>query len=315
MNDAESDAGREFIALYVGGSGRSGSTLLECLLSRLPGVVALGEVGHLWQRGLLNDERCACRENFSACPFWTRVGQMAFGGWSNVDVEEVLTLRHAVDRQRRMLQSGRRRPPAEVTARLVRYAGYYRAIYQAASQVAGASVVVDSSKVAPTALALSHDRRLDLRVMHIVRDSRGVAYSWTKVVSRPETDSAEEMPRLSPAASSALWLSHNLSISGLVYRGVPVTRLRYEDLVTAPGPTVETAWRGLRLPGAGVLPMIDERTIELVPTHSVAGNPMRFSTGHTVLRPDTAWQQALPGGQRRLVTALTYPALRAFGYR
>ena len=37
---------------FVGGFGRSGSTLLERVVAELPGVCALGEVLHLWERGV-----------------------------------------------------------------------------------------------------------------------------------------------------------------------------------------------------------------------------------------------------------------------
>lgn len=300
--------------LYIGGSGRSGSTLLECLVAELPGVVVLGEVGHLWERALKRNELCACGRPFSDCPFWTEVGESAFGGWSQVDPEHVGALKDAVDRQRRMPQTVRRSAPASMRAALREYAGYYGRLYDAAARVAGAEIVVDSSKVAPTALAVSHDPTIDLRVLHIVRDSRGVAYSWSKKVSRPETHGEEDMPQLSATASTGLWISHNLSILGLSYRGVPAARLRYEDLVDDAAGVVRRAWHELDLPGAGELPMIDRTTIELHPTHSVAGNPMRFHTGRTTLRPDTAWMQEMNDRDRRLVTALTYPLLRYWGY-
>ena len=46
--------------LYIGGLGRSGTTLLERILGELPGACALGEVVHLWDRDVRADERCAC---------------------------------------------------------------------------------------------------------------------------------------------------------------------------------------------------------------------------------------------------------------
>jgi hypothetical protein len=301
--------------LYIGGSGRSGSTLVECLLARLDDVVVLGEVAHLWLRGIRGDELCACGEHFSACPFWSEVGTRAFGSWAEVPVDRVLALKQSVDRQRRMTVTGRRNPPAPVAKDAEEYSEYYRRIYDAARAITGAGVVVDSSKVPPTALCLSYNRDLDLRVLHIVRDSRGVAYSWTKVVERPETEGGESMPQLPVTTSTGLWLSHNLSMAALKHRGVPLTRIRYEELVEDAAGTIKQAWRDLGLPGSGELPMIDPTTIELRPTHSVAGNPMRFRAGRTTLRRDDAWRRDMPRRDRALVTAMTYPALRAMGYR
>ena len=86
--------------LFIGGLGRSGTTLLERLVSELPGVCGLGEVVHLWERALRDDERCGCGRAFSQCPFWVAVGERAFGGWDQVDAAEVIRLKHRVDRNR-----------------------------------------------------------------------------------------------------------------------------------------------------------------------------------------------------------------------
>src|SRR5690606_8994182 len=46
----------EFRLVFVGGIGRSGSTLIERLLGELPGVCSMGEVVHMWRRALVDDE-------------------------------------------------------------------------------------------------------------------------------------------------------------------------------------------------------------------------------------------------------------------
>ena len=314
MSEAANLPGSRPVVLYIGGSGRSGSTLLEGLIAELPDVTVLGEVAHLWERGIVLDELCACGAPFHSCEFWTAVGDRAFSGWQHVDIERVRMLKSAVDRQRRMLQTTRRRPSPRIHEQSVEYAEYFRRVYDAAAEVAGTKIVVDSSKVAPTALALSHDQRIDLRVLHIVRDSRGVAYSWSKSVSRPETGGTEMMPQLSSRASTQLWISHNLSITALAYRGVPVSRIRYEDMLEDVAGAVGGAWQALGLPGVPEFPLEDDGTIELHPTHSVAGNPMRFKTGVTTLRPDTAWKTEMSARNKRIVTAMSYPALKWYRY-
>lgn len=297
--------------LYLGGLGRSGTTLVERLLGELPGVVALGEIVHLWQRDIVDDERCGCGARFSACTFWKRVGDKAFGGWGNVDIARVQTLREAVERTRhipRLAATG-------ATADVREYAGFYSRVYTAAAEVAGAQVVVDSSKHSALAHVLRFADDVDLRVVHVVRDARGVAYSWTKQVARPETDDAEAMTRYSPARSALLWNAHNAAFGLLARRGVPVRRIRYEEFLVDPRQALLRLadFAGLS-PGPEDVAFLRPDYADLRVGHSAAGNPMRFTVGRLPLRRDDAWVSALPDNQRRLVAMVCAPMLRAYGY-
>jgi hypothetical protein len=292
--------------------GRSGTTLVERLLGELPSVCALGEVVHLWQRDIRDDERCGCGARFSACTFWQRVGDRAFNGWANVDVDRVHALRDAVERTRHIPRlATAHQAPDEVRE----YASYYARVYAAAAEVSGAQVVVDSSKHSALAHVLRWADDIDLRVVHVVRDARGVAYSWTKTVTRPETDGTDEMTRYSPGRSAMLWNAHNAAFGLLARRGVAVRRIRYEQFLADP-------WTALRELCAYAEVAVSDSDLDFLGPghadlgvgHSAAGNPMRFTVGRLPLRRDDAWLRALPGGQRRLVGAVCAPLLRAYGY-
>lgn len=303
--------------VYIGGFGRSGSTLLERLLGEVGGVACLGEVVHLWQRGVLRNELCGCGTPFHSCSFWTAVGEQAFGSWSDRHASGVLRLHDAVDRQRHLPLTMLPWTSRSARMRLAHYAAAYSSIYSAAASVTGAEVLVDSSKHASLAFALTHSTQIDLRVIHVVRDPVAVAHSWSKTVHRPEAgdgDDDETMARFSPAKTSALWTSNNLFLQLLRRRHVPVTRVRYEDLVRHPQQAIARAWANLSLPGTPDLPMTGHHTVKLNPIHSVAGNPMRFSTGELAIEPDDAWRADMPAGQRRLVAALTWPMRSWYGY-
>ncbi|GAB1689419.1 sulfotransferase [Krasilnikovia sp. M28-CT-15] len=301
--------------LFVGGLGRSGTTLVERLLGELPSVRALGEVVHLWQRDLRDDERCGCGARFSACTFWQQVGERAFGGWGAVDVDRIQTLREAVERTRHIPRLAATSLPPAQRAEVREYADYYARVYAAAAEVSGATVVVDSSKHSALAHVLRWADDVDLRVVHVVRDARGVAYSWTKTVTRPETDGAEEMTRYSPGRSALLWNAHNAAFGLLARRGVAVRRVRYEQLLADPRQALRelAAYVDLPLTDAD-LAFLGDGHADLTVGHSAAGNPMRFRVGRVPLRHDDAWVRALPPGQRRLVGAVCAPLLRAYGY-
>lgn len=305
--------------IYLGGMGRSGSTLLGRLLGELPGVCPAGEVVHLLRRGVVNAERCGCGEPFPTCPFWQKVGAAAFGGWDRVDVDRIADLRLRLDRTRfvPLLAMSALRPSSRRA--LDEYAGYYLRVYSAIGQVSGCRALIDSSKHASLAFCL-RESGLDMRVVHIVRDSRAVAYSWTREVKRPET-LAETRMRTYPAASAAArWNVQNAALHLLARGGTPTLRVRYEDLVRAPAATLRgiAAFAGLPANGQelGFLGVSDsgEQWADMAAAHTVSGNPMRFTAGRVPIRRDVRWQTAMPATQRRMVTALTLPLMAHYGY-
>jgi hypothetical protein len=299
--------------IFIGGLGRSGTTLLERVLGEVPGICPLGEVVHLWRQDLCDDERCGCGRRFSTCEFWRKVGERAFGGWDNIDPVRILALRDAVERSRHIPRLAGRRladPHAELVAE---YATYYARVYRAAAQVGGARAVVDSSKHASLAYCLRWSDQIDLRVIHMVRDSRGVAYSWARTVDATAAG-ADEPSSYQPGRSAMLWNAHNAAFGLLRRRGVPVRRVRYERLLADPVATVRSIAEFAGLPDPGPLPFLADGAVRLRSCHAAGGNPMRFATGDLPLGRDDGWRSCLPSGPRRIVGALTAPLLTMYGY-
>jgi hypothetical protein len=277
----------------------------------------MGEVVHLWHRGIQLGERCGCGQPFGDCPFWREVGASAFGGWANVDVARVEALRQSIDRSRRIpAVLGRRLRPG-FAAQLEEYTSYYRRTYDAVADVSGAQVIVDSSKHPSLAFCLSAQADLDIRVVHVVRDPRAVAYSWTKTVNRPEATTGVEdlMHRYSPAQTAMFWNSHNLALAALGRTSTPTLTVRYEDFAAAPRDTLGAivSWAGL---GDDVpLPISPEGVATLTSAHTVSGNPARFNSGQVVISAQNGEARTgLTSTQRRTVTSLTWPLLARYGY-
>jgi hypothetical protein len=308
---AADSAGPE--VLYLGGFGRSGSTLLERSVGELSDACALGELVHLWERGLGDNELCGCGKPFRECPFWTEVGEVAFGGWDALDPEHVASLKHAVDRNRhfgRLLIGSRF---GSFGRRLREYTALYDAIYRAAAQVSGARVIVDSSKHASLALCLRKGSRSRIRIAHVVRDSPAVVYSWTKVVARPEAANDETMARYTPGRAALWWNSYNLMFSLIGLTRMPLRRVRYEDFVRDPLETVRgvAKWAGSESEPADY---IHDDVVRLSAAHTVAGNPMRFRNGEIAIRRDQEWASAMSPALQRRVRLWTLPFRWRYGY-
>ena len=301
--------------LYIAGAGRSGSTLLAMLLGGLPGCTAVGELRHIWERGVLANRLCGCGEPFHDCPFWSAVGGEAFGGWDAVDAERQAARVWRVGRQRHFPLVAAGAGSARFRAEHEAYAELQARVYRAVAAVSQDAAIVDSSKSPVYALTL-RAAGLDVDVLHLVRDSRAVAYSWTRSRAMEDTASPEYMPTFGPAWSSLTWMSNNLAVDAVRGRGLRPRVVRYERLVQAPARELERAL-GDGLPAAARAALEaggDAGEFTVGVQHTVAGNPVRMRSGPLRLRVDDAWRAAMPAGDRRLVTLLTFPLLARYGY-
>ena len=309
--------GQPPIVVYIAGSGRSGSTLLERALGEIPGFVNVGELIDLYRRVADHGERCGCGQEFAQCPFWSQVGERAVGGWQEQKLAATRDLQGRVARQRWMprllampLAGSRFR--ADVDAYGVSYTGLYEAI----AAEADATCVVDASKWPVQALALAR-AGLDVRVIHLVRDVRGVAYSLGKRdVSRPHAvGESDVMTRLSPVEAAGRWVTVQ-SQAGLLRRcGLRVARMRYEDFVQRPQQAVAAALAGIGLcVPAGNLAHIGDGRIMLGTSHGLSGNPSRFRDGEITLRADETWRVSMSRRDRLIVTAIALPLMLRYGF-
>jgi hypothetical protein len=202
---------------------------------------------------------------------------------------------------------------------LAHYLQAFLRVYHAAARVSGSTVVIDSSKHASLAYCLRRARGLDLRVVHLVRDSRAVAYSWATKIQRPDSATESYMTTYAPATTAGVWNAQNAALQLLARSDTPVLRVRYEDLVAAPEDTLR---RIASFAGIGVtdekLPFLGSADSEpwanLTPAHTASGNPMRFAVGRIAIHADERWRTAMASRPRRTVTALTLPLLAYYGY-
>lgn len=311
------EAGHSVRVLYVGGMPRSGSTLTDLLLHRLPGHIAVGELFYLWRNGVQHDRLCACSRPFLSCPFWSAVGERAFGSWRRADAAKILRLQETVDRTASIpLLLAPRRPTAFQQA-LSEYADVLRRLYRAIAALSGASVIVDSSKRPSLAYVLRQMPDVELRVVQVVRDPRGVAFSFAKHVElSPGVDVSTEMPRSTVRKVSRRWVTVNALIAGIGRFDVPTLRVRYEDLVADPRHELT---RVLTFEGLARSPdtfdFISDHAFPVPQTHVIAGGRIRLHSGVMPLRLDEDWRRRMPRRAKALVDTMTLPTRWRYGYR
>jgi hypothetical protein len=293
--------------LYVAAWGRSGTTILDNVLNGYPGVFSAGELRYLWRRGLIAKQACGCGEPVPDCPLWRDVLKVAFGDEVPAP-RPIVALQASATRARRTLALLRRAWPEDVRT----YADLMARLYRAIGEVTGATLVVDSSKLPSEAALLARRTDLEAYLLHMVRDPRGVAYSWSRQTLHP--DRGTFMAQHAPAKSTVNWLAWN-GLAGLVAGkyGDRYRRLRYEDLVADPRSRVESLLDMIGVPTAGG-PFLDRHTVRLTPNHTVSGNPGRFRVGDIEIRDDDRWRAEQPFGQRLTASALALPMAIRYRY-
>ena len=316
---AAGDADGRVAVLYIGGEGRSGSTILSEMLANLPGFVSVGEIVGIWQ-ALRTDEHCECGAAFSECPLWSRVGTRAFGGWDQLDLARQLEHDRRFARVPRLphlllASAGLRDRHA-----LAEHRAVLARLYRAVRDETGASVIVDSTKNPAYACLLRGVPDVDMHSVHLVRDSRGVANSWSKdgIVIREYADHSElagtVISSQAPWKTALRWNAVNMVFP-------PVTpsdrrcRVTYESLVDDPVREVSRIVRLLGTPDDEARRLVEDATPFVARRgHTIGGNPVRFQVGPIALRADDEWRGRLTSTQKLVVSALTAPLLLRYGY-
>src|SRR5699024_431500 len=132
---------------------------------------------------------------------------------------------------------------------------------------------------------------VEVFVLHLVRDPRAAAYSWTRNKRHGPGGSGALMRAKRPLLNSARWLQVNSLTERYLRRALPASRfkrMRYEDLMSDPKPSFEQIadWLGIE---KDVLPFVTDDQVCIEPSHTVMGNPNRFERGATSLELDSEW--------------------------
>jgi len=181
--------------------------------------------------------------------------------------------------------------------------------------VTGCRVIVDASKRPTYGFLLNQIPAIDLYPLHLVRDARAAAHSWQRRrIQQITQDTQVAMINYSSATSAGRWVRHNITAGRL--RDSRTHRrhlLRYEDFVARPVEAINDILRFVNETPAQ-LPFEGDRHVRLEPNHAIGGNPIRFDSGLVEIRPDDAWIHKMKPADRRIVTLLSWPLLRRYGY-
>ncbi|MBC7791198.1 MAG: sulfotransferase [Anaerolineae bacterium] len=307
--------------LLISGNGRSGSTLLGVILGQLEGFFNVGEIrrifdGHISERDrqLGNEGICACGEPFGKCPAWGAVFKEAFGGMNGLDWEKLSAACRKFSMHKRLILPTMRRTAFPWEGKeFEQFLAELDKLYAAIPKATGSRVIVDASKWPMYGSMLARLPSVELYILHLIRDPRAVAYSFTR--TKEYKPGFIDIPVQGILKTTAYWLAVNPAVERFWGRGNKARYMfmPYEDFVRDPR-TALSRIQDLVGESGGALPIADDGSIMTGPTHSIAGNEVRASRGALRLRLDDEWKRKMPRAKRMLVSAITWPLLRRYGY-
>lgn len=292
----------------------SGSTLLSFLLGTHPEIATVGEM-FIAPSHNTDSYPCSCGEPIERCAFWRRVSATMAARGIPFDVrggDSSLTAASYGPLGSRVVWAEPRGPFLEgirraalavlpgVRRELDRRIAVNRHLAEAVLDLQNARVFVDATKRPGRALLLRRDPRLDLRVIHLVRDGRAVARSTLRNLGRTVEDGARSW-----AASARR--SEDLRRSFPPERWLTV---RHEDLCRDARGTLARIFGFLEVspdfePG-------DFRDVQ-AGDHHIIGNRMRLSRTSGI-RLDERWRTELAPDQLRAIERIAGPGLARYGY-
>ena len=322
---------------------RSGSTILDIVLGNHPSIESVGEVANISLNGWISRESlggidqkelrvpiCTCGKRLDvlyvdapdkACPFWSSVRREWVDRTDPDSIESYPKLRGDFERTRpaRLVQQylrllyERRRPSAAFRS----YAGLTRAFFESIRAVSGKPIVVDSTKSPVRAFALGMIPGIDLYVVHLVRDGRGVVASLRKTFEKDLQAGIMWDHKGHPMWKAiARWIVLNLAAEWVcTYLGPKrAMRLRYEDFVADPKGALERIGSLIDLDFTDIADAASSGK-PMQPGHNVDGNRTRKSKIITLRPNDEEWKRTLSPTEQRLSWALMGWLMRRYGYK
>jgi hypothetical protein len=321
--------------MYILGASHSGSTLLALLLNAHPDIATIGELDS-GGVGAVDGYLCSCRRPLTDCPFWQAVAEQMARRQSGFTLDNRGThFQVPAGRVYRWLMDVEHRGPFVEAVRNLAL-GLSPVCRRAFAEFARRSVdlvdvvlrqkqsriFVDSSKHAHRLKYLRRIPAFDIRVLHIVRDGRGVAATYMDQdrfadaadpsLRRGGRGASADTPyALSiPMAQAADEWRRYMRSSEYALAGLNPSRwieVHYEDLCRDPQPVLRRIFEF-----AGVDPTRWVRDFRSVEYH-ILGNGMRLDSTSEI-RLDERWKQVLTPYDLSVFDAIAGRINRRYGY-
>ncbi|MEM2768827.1 MAG: sulfotransferase, partial [Candidatus Pacearchaeota archaeon] len=294
--------------IFIAGAGRSGSTILDIILGEGENCFSVGELRQIFLYFLPKESLCSCGNTYKTCRFWSEVLFNVFGknDFSSAEINVLSKLHKIVEKIPILNSRNQYNYIKKFTSEIQEFKDIWKTLYQKIFEVSGCDIIIDSSKT-PQYLLILKDMPFKVYLLHLIRDPRGVAYSWTK--KKYEVGIYRYMKTHHPFTSAREWLIRNFKIERLKKFFNENYLLKYEEFCKAPLILLEDIMKKFDLK---LFPdFIKDNTILIKKKkHLLGGNPVRFLNNNFIeIKCDERWKKDLSFGNKIMVSLLTFPLI------
>lgn len=196
------------------GAGRSGTTILASLLGSSKQIQSLGEM-HQFLEKTINKGECSCGKPLTDCEFWAEVIAKLATNYTLEEIIEINKHNSKIESHRRIFSS--------LLFKNEKYVKFQKELISLINHYHPSENYLDSTKYVSKALQLLRMENPEVKIIYVVRDVRGVIYSFGKKV---QTQKA-------PIASIIYYSLINFfaEITRLFFGKKRVLKIRYEDII------------------------------------------------------------------------------------
>ncbi|PSJ23337.1 hypothetical protein CVH10_00280 [Halomonas sp. ND22Bw] len=253
--------------IYIAGSGRSGSTLLDMIIGTQPGAFSSGELCNLIS-AYLSSEYCACGSPLDRCCCWKSI----IDAWkiendlSQSEIEKFARLDRFYSHPKKVRAWLFGLLPV-IGKQYKWYLELLESLYEKISSLTGSCVVTDSSKSPVRLLHLNKFVKCNLTVIHLIKSPYGIIESLSKTWNKDKARGVQKkIQAKKPFRTAVYWLVINYMVEFSVwFSRRSCFRMKYEDLTSCPEETLKPIFHDFKMyePLSG--------------GHISAGNRMRLS--------------------------------------
>lgn len=319
--------------VYVLAASHSGSTLTTMLINSHPQICTVGEL-KATSLGDVERYRCSCLEFIKQCPFWNAISQkMKEKGFDY----EVTNARNDIRSdagtlQKRLLNPLHRGKFLEwvrdfllsITPSWKRHVNSFHvrntALLECIADYADVDTIVDSSKVGIRLKYLLKNSNIEVFVVRVVRDGRGVALTYMnpaefadardKKLREGGSGGDRAHQQLDMAAAALMWKRSNQEGDAIIsqLQKNRYIQIRYEDICNH---TDETLKKIFTFAGVDAeLKRDDYRSVD----HHIVGNGMRLDSTN-VISLDERWREVLTLNDLEVFDRIAGDLNASFGYK